>query len=91
MYKRQVSERTPLEVVDGTESDLKLVLSPSKRIAFYVVSSDGPVEDAAVQVWIAPGVPRSFTRTDRDGRFEVKLPRGTSEVGLTIGAPGRCV
>jgi hypothetical protein len=83
-----VSERTPLEVIDGTESELKLVLSPTRRVPFYVVSSDGPVEDAAVQVWIAPGVPRSFTHTDRDGRFEVKLPRGTSEVGLTIGAPG---
>ena len=83
-----VSELTPLEVVDGTESELKLVLSPSTRVPFYVVSTDGPVDGAAVQVWIAPGVPNSFTHTDRDGRFEVKLPRGTSEVGLTIGAPG---
>jgi hypothetical protein len=83
-----VSELTPLEVVDGTESELKLVLSPSRRVPFYVVSNDGPVSDAAVQVWIAPGVPKSFTRTDRDGRFEVRLPRGAAEVGLTIGAPG---
>ena len=41
-----------------------------------------------MQVWIAPGVPRSFTHTDREGRFEVKLPRGAMDVGLTIGAPG---
>jgi hypothetical protein len=83
-----VSELTPLEVVDGAESELKLVLSPSRRVPFYVVSNDGPVSDAAVQVWIAPGVPKSFTHTDRDGRFEVRLPRGIAEVGLTIGAPG---
>ena len=43
---------------------------------------------AAVQVWIPPGVPWYFTRTDPDGRFEVKLPPGTTEVGMTIGAPG---
>jgi len=83
-----VSELTPVEVVEGAESELKLVLSPSMRVPFYVVSSDGPISDAAVQVWIGPGVPRQFTRTDRDGRFEVRLPRGTMEVGLTIGAPG---
>ncbi len=83
-----VSERTALEVVEGIESKLKLVLNPSMRIPFHVVSSAGPVADAAVQVWISPGVPRSFTRTDQDGRFEVKLPPGTTEVGLTVGAPG---
>jgi hypothetical protein len=83
-----VSERTGLDVKDGIESQLKLVLNPFKHIPFYVVSSQGPVADAAVQVWIAPGVPRFFTRTDRDGRFEVKLPPGTTEVGLTVGAPG---
>jgi hypothetical protein len=29
-----------------------------------------------------------LTRTDPDGRFEVDLPTGTTEVGLTIGAAG---
>jgi hypothetical protein len=82
------SERTALEVAEGSESELKLILKPSKRIPFYVVSSQGPVSDATVQVWIPPGVPRFFTRTDQDGRFEVKLPTGTTEVGLTVGAPG---
>jgi hypothetical protein len=82
------SDLTPLEVVEGAESELKLVLNPSMRVPFYVVSSDGPVSDAAVQVWIAPGVPKQFTHTDRDGRFEAKVPRGTMEVGLTIGASG---
>ena len=82
------SERTPFEVTDGSESDLKLVLTPSMHAAFYVVSSDGPVTNAAVQVWTAPGVPRAFARTDQNGRFEVALPPGTTEVGLTIGAPG---
>ena len=83
-----ISVRTALEVLDGIERELKLVLSPLTRASFRVVSSQGPVEDAAVQVWIAPGTPRSFARTDQDGRFEVKLPSGTMEVGLTVGAPG---
>lgn len=82
------SDRTPFEVADGGGSELRLVLHPFKRIPFYVVSSEGPVEDAAVQVWIAPVVPRAFARTDADGRFEVMLPPGTSEVGLTVGAQG---
>jgi carboxypeptidase family protein len=82
------SDRTPFEVVDGSGSELRLVLNPFKRVTFYVVSSNGPVEDAAVQAWIAPGVPRAFVRTDPDGRFDVNLPPGTTEVGLTIGAPG---
>jgi hypothetical protein len=82
------SDRTPFEVTEGSESDLKLVLNPSMRTAFYVVSSQGPVANAAVQVWIKPGVPRAFARTGQDGRFEVELPPGSTEVGLTIGAPG---
>src|SRR5262249_2558764 len=32
-----------------------------------------------------------FTRTDRDGRFEADLPPGTTEVGLTVGAPGHAL
>jgi len=83
-----VSDRTPFEVVEGRESELRLVLNPSRRVSFYVLSSKGPVADAAVQIWIPPGVPREFARTDQNGRFEVKLPPGTTEVGLTVGAPG---
>ena len=82
------SDRTPFEVADGGGNELKLVLNPYKRLAFYVVSSNGPVEDATVQVWIAPGVPRAFVRTDSEGKFEVSLPPGITELGLTIGAPG---
>ena len=41
-----------------------------------------------MQVWISPGVPQWFARTDQDGRFDVKLPPGTTEVGLTVGAKG---
>jgi len=82
------SDRTPFEVTDGSESELSLTIHPSMRIPFYVVSNQGPVSDAAVQVWITPGVPRAFARTDQDGRFEVKLQAGTTEVGLTVGAPG---
>jgi hypothetical protein len=83
-----VSERTLLQMVDGVESELKLVLNPSERVSFSVLSSQGPVAEAAVQVWIQPGVPWWFTHTDADGRFEVKLPPGTTEVGLTVGARG---
>lgn len=82
-----VSDRKPFEVIDGSESVLKLILHPSLHIPFYVVSNQGPISDAAVQVWIAPGVPRAFAHTDQNGRFEVSLPPGTSEVGLTVGAP----
>lgn len=82
-----VSDRTPFDVIDGSENVLKLILHPSLHAAFYVVSNQGPISDAAVQVWIAPGVPRALAHTDQNGRFEVSLPPGTSEVGLTVGAP----
>ncbi len=86
------SDRTPFEVMEGIERELKLVLNPYKRIPFYVVSSQGePVENATVQVWIKPGVPQAFVHTDQNGRFEVSLPPGITEVGLTMGAPGYAV
>lgn len=85
------SDRTPFDVTGGNESNLKLVLNPSMRAPFYVVSSDGPVVNAAVQVWIKPGVPRAFAHTDQNGRFEVTLPPGTTEVALTVGAPGYAI
>jgi hypothetical protein len=86
-----VSERAALEVAEGVESELRLVLSRSERAVFFVVSGLGPVADATVQVWVAPGVPRSLVRTDAEGRFEVDLPPGTTEVGLTVGAPGHAL
>jgi hypothetical protein len=82
------SDRVPFEVAEAGGSELKLVLNPFKRYSFNVVSSQGPVEGAAVQVWIAPGVPRAFVRTDENGSFDVSLPPGITEVGLTIGAQG---
>lgn len=83
-----VSARTAFQVVKGAESELKLVLNPSERVSFYLVSSHGPVPDAAVQLWLPPGIPQSFARTDQNGRFEVKLPPGTTQVGLTVAAQG---
>lgn len=85
------SERTPFEVTAGNSSELRLVLNPFPRIHFNVVSSDGPVANAAVQVWVKPGVPRAFERTDQNGSFEVTVPPGTTEVGLTVGAPGYAI
>ena len=85
------SERTTLDVAEGVESELSLVLGRSERVALSVVGTDGPVAGAAVQIWLAPGVPRTFTRTDPDGRFELDLPPGTDEVGLTVGAPGHAL
>lgn len=82
-----VSERTSFNVTEAGGRELKLVLNRFKRFPFQVVSSQGPVADAAVQVWITPGVPRAFKRTDQEGHFDVTLPPGTTEVGLTIGAP----
>jgi hypothetical protein len=82
------SDRVPFSVAEGSERVLKLVLHSFERVPFYVVSNQGPVADAAVQVWISPGVTHSFTRTDQDGGFKVNLPPGTTEVGLTVGAPG---
>ena len=82
------SDPAQFDVAEGSGSELRLVLNPFKRYSFYVVSNQGPVVDAAVQVWIKPGVPRAFLRTDQDGRFDVNLPPGIKEVGLTIGAQG---
>ena len=82
------SDPTPFAVTDGSESQLKLILHPNLHIPFYVVSKDQePLSDVTVQVWLAPGVPRALGRTNRDGRFEATLPPGTTEVGLTVGAP----
>lgn len=86
-----VSQRTAFEVVEGVESELRLVLNRSERVTFYVVGSQGPVADAAVQIWVPPGLPRGLARTDPDGRFEASLPSGTTEVGLTVGAPGHAL
>lgn len=86
-----VSERALVEVADGIESELQLVLKRSDRVTFQVIGAQGPVANAAVQIWIAPGIPRSFTQTDADGGFEADLPPGTKDVGLTIGAPGHAL
>jgi len=82
------SDRTQLDVTYGSGSELRLVLNPFKRYSFNVISSQGPIADAAVQVWSKPGVPRAFVRTDQDGHFDINLPPGTTEIGLTIGAQG---
>jgi hypothetical protein len=82
------SDRTRFAVTEASSTELKLVLNPFKGYSLNIVSNQGPVPDAAVQVWIAPGVPRAFERTDENGHLDVTLPPGIKEVGLTIGAPG---
>jgi hypothetical protein len=84
-----VSDRVPFDVAEGSERELRLILHPSMHVPFEVVSSQTqePISEATVQVWTSPGVPRANVRTDRAGRFEVTLPPGTTEVGLTVGAP----
>jgi len=83
-----VSEPTAFQVAEGAESELKLIFNSSERVPFYIISNQGPVADAAVQVWISPGAPHWFTHTDQNGYFEVKLPPGITEVGLTVGTQG---
>jgi hypothetical protein len=86
-----VSDGMPFVVKDGIESELKLVLNSSERVSVYVVSSQGPIADASVQVWIPPGVPHWFAHTEPDGHFEVKVPPGTTELGLAVEAQGYAV
>ena len=85
------SDRTPFHIAGGIETEVKLMLTPSERIPFNLISRQGPVADASVQVWIQPGQPWYFTRSDQDGHFEIKLPPGTAEVGMTIAAPGYAI
>lgn len=82
-----ISDPQSFTVADGTENKLKLIMHPNLHIPFYVLAKDQePIEDATVQVWIAPGVPRAMGHTNRDGRYEATLPPGTGEVALTVGA-----
>lgn len=82
-----VSDPTPFTVTDTSENKLKLIMHPNLHIPFYVVAKDQePIADAAVQLWIAPGIPQAFGHTNRDGRYDATLPPGTAEVGLTVGA-----
>lgn len=82
------SDRVRFEITEGGGSELKLVLTPYKRYSFYVVSPEGPVANATVQVWIAPGMPRAFVHTDENGLFDVSFPPEIAEAGFTVGAPG---
>jgi hypothetical protein len=85
------SDRMPFQIASGMESEVNLRLTPSERVPFDVIARQGPVADAAVQVWIQPGQPWYFTHSDQDGHFEVKVPPGTTEVGMTIAAPGYAI
>jgi hypothetical protein len=82
------SEPATVDVADGVEEDLRLVLRRATRFVGQVTSDEGPVADAGIQIWLPPGVPRTFVRTDAQGRFETSLPPDTSDVALTVIAPG---
>jgi hypothetical protein len=67
-----------------------LIAGPRLRIAGTVVSPAGPVPGARIKA--APvGSPyiavRSVT-SDAQGRFEIRLPRKTREMSLSVSAPG---
>jgi hypothetical protein len=82
-----ISELRAFVVSGSSESRLKLILRPYLHIPIHVVSKQKePIYDAIVQVWVAPGVPKAFGRTDQNGLLKVNLPPGTTEVGLTVGA-----
>lgn len=82
-----VSDPKEFSVADSSQNKVKLILNPYVHASFYVLSSGkDPISDAAVQVWVAPGVPHAFVKTDQNGRFQVSLAPGTNEVGLTVGA-----
>jgi len=82
-----ISEPTPFVVSGNSESRLKLILRPYLHIPIHVVSRQKePIPDATVQVWVAPGIPKAFGRTDQNGLLKVSLPPGTTQVGLTVGA-----
>jgi hypothetical protein len=82
------SEPASVEVAEGAEQELQLVLRRATRLTGRVVSDEGPVEGAGLQIWVAPGVPRTFVSTDAQGRFEASLPPETADVGITVTAPG---
>lgn len=86
-----VSDRVPFNVTVGSESELKLIFRPLPQITFTITYNHDPVEDATVQVWTAPGIPLAFAHTDQNGHFKVKLPPGTTEVGLTVSASGHAL
>lgn len=82
-----ISKPTPIVVTGDSGSRLKLILRPYLHVPIYVVSRQKePISDAAVQVWVAPGIPKAFGRTDQNGILKVSLPPGTTEIGLTVGA-----
>jgi hypothetical protein len=83
-----VSDPVALTVQEGAEQEVELVLKRPVRSAWYVTSDKGPVAGAGVQLWIPPGIPRTFLRTDAAGRFEHGLPPEVTEVGATVIAAG---
>ncbi len=75
-------------VTSGASLNLRLVLKPATHIPFQITSDQGPVAGATVQVWVAPGVPWAFTHSDQNGQLNLSLPPGTTDVSLTVSAPG---
>jgi hypothetical protein len=89
----RVADPTSIDVKDAEDSDLKswiLIARPRLRISGTVVSPAGPVPGARVKAAPA-GLPyigvRSVT-SDAQGRFELRLPRKTQEILVSLGAPG---
>lgn len=82
-----ISDPTPFTVTGGSESRLDLILRPYLHVPIHVLSGQKePIYDAAVQVWVAPGIPKEFGKTDQSGVLTVSLPPGTAQIGLIVGA-----
>jgi Carboxypeptidase regulatory-like domain len=83
-----LSEPEQLDVIEGVEQDLRLVLKPQVSFAGQVRSASAAIAGASVHLWLAPGHARGSTTTDAEGRFEFGLPANTRDVGLTVAARG---
>ncbi|MCP3963343.1 MAG: carboxypeptidase regulatory-like domain-containing protein [bacterium] len=90
--KKELSE--PLEVLlseDDPFRSVRLVLGRPVLFRGRALSSSGGVPGASVLTTPSGGAATVLipnVRTDPDGRFELNLPEGSSEVELTILAPG---
>jgi carboxypeptidase family protein len=84
-----LSDPREVRVGPDDQEELELVLTRRKRLVSGLVRAGGePVALAVVHFWMAPARSRGSALTDAQGRFELALPSGVDEIGLTVGARG---